>query len=190
MLVIHGGAFITGDPDGMAPQVAIARRLAPDAEVRSVGYPLGSPTRAYRAVRRVARRHDGPVVAYGFSAGGYLAARLAARGDVLAAASFAGLYDLDAFARRQGNGVFIRAVLGVLTPEGRRSVVLVRGADAAPNLLLHRRADPIAPFGPARRYARRHRGVRLVEIPGARHPQTPRPVRRALRWLVRQARAA
>ena len=186
VMLVHGGGFVSGAPQDLERQAAAMRRVAPRAKVRSVAYTLGTPTRAYEDVRAIARRHDGPVAAFGVSAGGYLAARLAAEGEVTAAVSVGGLYDLPAYARHVRMGVWGRAILGIETAEGRRSLVLRRGRDAAPNLLVHNTRDPKAPFGPARRYARRHRGVRLIRARRADHAQPRAPVRRAMRWLARR----
>jgi pimeloyl-ACP methyl ester carboxylesterase len=186
ILVIHGGAFLLGKPADIAPQAAQFQRLAPRAEIRNVEYPLGMPDVGYRYLRRIARNHRGLTAAYGFSAGGYLAARLAANGEVDASVSVAGLYDLPSFARftHVSTNPWSRAFLETDTAAHRRSVALRPGHLAAPNLVLHGDSDPVAPYADARAYVRRDRRARLITMRGIGHDQPERPVLRAMRWLL------
>lgn len=185
ILVLHGGAFVGSSAADMAGQAATLQRLAPSAEVRNLDYTLGTPDVGYRYVRRVARAHRGPTAAYGFSAGGYLAARLAANGDLDAGVSVEGLYDLPSFAVfRHVRGPFPLASLEVDTLAHRREVALRPRGHAVPNLLVHNDRDPMAPYGDARAYVARNVHARLVTTHGTRHRQSRRTLMRAMRWLL------
>lgn len=89
VLVLHGGGFIGGVPGSVEPLAA---------DLRAVGYnaiavdyrtqnPTGNVLGEIATVHRYAKAAEarGPVVAYGVSAGGTLAAALAARGEVAGA---------------------------------------------------------------------------------------------------------
>ncbi len=80
VLLLHGGGWRSGHPNGMEPQAADLR--AHGINARSIAYPFGSVARALEHVQRVAAQESPPVVLYGISAGGTLAAALAASGDV------------------------------------------------------------------------------------------------------------
>lgn len=190
ILLIHGGGFVMGQPSDIASQAAAMKRLAPHAEVRNVDYPLGFPDRGYRYLRRQARGHRGPTVAYGFSAGGYLSARLAANGDVKASVSVAGIYDLPSFAEfaHVPSNPVTRAVLEIDTPKHRRSAALRPTSRSSPNLLLHGDRDRTAPYADARAYVRRDHRARLITMRGIGHDQPARPVLRGMRWLLDRVR--
>jgi acetyl esterase/lipase len=86
VLVLHGGGFIGGSPASVAPLASDLRSAGYDAI--AVDYRRGNPTGnvlgEIETVRRQVRAAElrGPVIAYGVSAGGTLAAALAARGEV------------------------------------------------------------------------------------------------------------
>jgi pimeloyl-ACP methyl ester carboxylesterase len=187
ILVIHGGAFVGGGPNNVRAQADALQRLAPTALVDKVAYPAGRPARAYRYVRAIARARHGPVVAYGFSSGGYIAARLAAQGDVRAAVTVAGVYHLDAWARFSHFPHISRVLLGLTTAADRRSGELRPGPRAAPHLMLHGDRDLTTPLADARAYAREDPRARLVVMHGVGHEEPTGPVLQALRWLVDQA---
>ncbi len=187
ILVLHGGAFVMGTPAVMQPQADALKRLAPQAQVLNVDYPLGSPDRAYRYVRRVAIRHRGPVAVYAFSAGAHIATRLAARGEVDAAVTVAGVYHLDAWARFTSLPQISWDYLGISTAQGRRDQSPHPGRRAAPQLMLHGDRDRTAPLSDARAYDREDRRARLAIMHGVGHAQPRGPVRRAMRWLIAHA---
>lgn len=189
ILVIHGGAFVAGAPVNMQPQADALRHLAPRARIDNVAYPLGDPERAYRYVQKRALRHRGPVLAYGFSAGGYLATRLAANGDVTAAVTVAGVYHLDAWARFAQFPPISWKVLGISTAAGVRRATPRPRRRAAPHLMLHGDRDLTAPLSDARAYDRQDRRARLAIMHGVGHAQPSGPVARAMRWLLAWGRA-
>lgn len=83
VLLLHGGGWKSGDPRSMTTH---RDELAADGyRTRIVAYPLGSVTASIDYVDAVAQRErvlGGPVIAYGISAGGTIAAALAAAGRV------------------------------------------------------------------------------------------------------------
>lgn len=89
VLVLHGGGFIGGGPSSVEPLAADLRAAGYDAI--AVDYRAGNPTGNVLGEIATVHRHvkaaeaRGPVVAYGVSAGGTLAAALAARGEVAGA---------------------------------------------------------------------------------------------------------
>jgi len=89
VLVLHGGGFIGGGPGSVEPLAADLRAAGYNAI--AVDYrtenPRGNVLGEIATVHRHAKAAEarGPVVAYGVSAGGTLAAALAARGEVAGA---------------------------------------------------------------------------------------------------------
>lgn len=89
LLLIHGGGFFTGSPSAMDYAAGIAAAQGTFATVEPA-YPLDNLPAAFNRIRdlAVALRAQGRVVlAYGDSAGGAIAAWLASRGFVRAAAA-------------------------------------------------------------------------------------------------------
>lgn len=90
LLCFHPGAFVTGDPSFEDSAVAFATSLGFQASAPA--YPNCDPPGEMMAAINaavVAGRDGSPVYAYGDSAGASLAARLAQKGRVKAAASYA-----------------------------------------------------------------------------------------------------
>lgn len=93
VLVLHGGGFTGGSPADVEPIVRDLR--AAGYAATAIAYrdenPTGNVLGQIATVRRHARQASarGPVVAYGVSAGGTLAAALAARGEVAGAVVYA-----------------------------------------------------------------------------------------------------
>lgn len=89
LLLIHGGGFFTGDPAYMDYAAAIAAEQG-EFETMQPSYPLDDLPAAFGQMRELAlslRRQGREVLAYGDSAGGAIAAWLASRGYVRAAAA-------------------------------------------------------------------------------------------------------
>jgi len=91
VILLHGGGWVSGHPNGMEPQAADLRSHGINA--RSIAYPLGSVAGALEGVRRAVAAEVGEVVLYGVSAGGTLAAALAATGEVAGAINVSGPTD-------------------------------------------------------------------------------------------------
>jgi acetyl esterase/lipase len=89
VLVLHGGGFIGGSPATVAPIASDLRAAGYNAI--AVPYrdenPSGNVLGEIATVRRYVKDAEGygPVIAYGVSAGGTLAAALAARGEIAGA---------------------------------------------------------------------------------------------------------
>lgn len=92
VVLIPGGGWLTADPAGMAAPLNDLRSHGIRARV--ISYPLGDPLRAERYMERVVSKIRGPVVLYGMSAGGTIAAALAATGQVAGAVNVEGPTDL------------------------------------------------------------------------------------------------
>lgn len=87
-----------------------------DAEI--IYYPLRDVSRAIDHVRAVAQAHLGPVIPYGVSAGGTIAAALAAEGSVRAGVNVIGPTD---FTRWTGAGLIYMRQIGMTTYEQKRA---------------------------------------------------------------------
>jgi acetyl esterase/lipase len=160
VLLLHGGGFTGGDPSSVEPLVRDLRAVGYDAlavDYRSenpTGNVLGEIATVRRHVREVEAR--GPVVAYGVSAGGTLAAALAARGEVDGAVvaggptnllSWVGLSPLptEGFWQRLGmDHAARRAASPYFRLDGSQS----------PQLLLYGDVDPIVPIDQGLNYLR------------------------------------
>lgn len=154
LLLFHGGGFLFGSSELMAEEARLARRYG--FEAVAVTYPLNDPEAALRVARKQAQKYPRAreVYAYGESAGGALAGRLAQarRLGVDGAALYSPLVDTTTFQ----DGLFADAER---LPLWGRSV---RGPTLA---LVAEQEDP--PYArDIRRWARSDRRVRLSEVPG------------------------
>jgi alpha-beta hydrolase superfamily lysophospholipase len=85
LLMFHGGGFSGGQAGDPSMQDAVAAAKRKGFRAVDVNYPLGNLDAAMGSAKRLARkygRHGRPVMAYGQSAGGVLAGRLAQKGLV------------------------------------------------------------------------------------------------------------
>ena len=96
LLVFHPGGFVWGDTEQMYRAVTIANEMG--FYVDNVDYPLEDLKGAVAAAEQAAAQYE-DVYAYGESAGGTLAALLAQRGLVKAAAAYSPVANLRVFAR-------------------------------------------------------------------------------------------
>jgi acetyl esterase/lipase len=189
LLLIHGGGFLFGGP-------SLEDKAASYAQARgwrtvSLDYPLGNLPAAVAYSERAARTYgagDHPVYAYGESAGGLLAALLAERGEVKAAATYSPVSDLVKYAGASTPGYL--AYIGATEAEARRyspalhqsrrRILALVGADDYPSIKW-----------PTLGWAHRERRVRARVIPGG-HIGGPgfygQGMRRAIRFLDRQRR--
>ena len=97
LLVFHPGGFIFGDTEQMHRAVTIATEMG--FNVDNVDYPLEDLNGAVAAAEQAASQYE-DVYAYGESAGGTLAALLAQRGLVKAAAAYSPVANLKVFGKR------------------------------------------------------------------------------------------
>jgi pimeloyl-ACP methyl ester carboxylesterase len=186
VLLIHGGGFVSGTPATMNPWVRDFR--AHRIYAVSVPYPLGDVAVATRFVGRIADRVKGPAFAYGLSAGGTIAANLAATGRVDGAVNAIGPTNLTTWRTPMGN-----AVLTSLGPFDQRaaSPLYRLTSRATPTLTQCGLRDtwvPCEQAGVFVRAAKRYQpDSRLSVLPGA-HDQSASGVRQARKWIVRRAR--
>jgi acetyl esterase/lipase len=160
ILLLHGGGFNGGDPSTVAP-------IATD--LHDAGYNVVAP--AYRddnptgnilgeiaTVRAIAQdaAKNGPVIAYGVSAGGTLAAALAARGEVAGAVVAGGPTNLLTwFGLSPLPLPGYWASLGMSTADRREaSPYYLLDGHQSPELLLYGDIDPIVPIDQGINYFR------------------------------------
>jgi acetyl esterase/lipase len=164
ILLLHGGGFSGGDPSSVAPLVDDLRAVGYDAiavdyrKENPTGNILGEIATVRRKVEAVEGR--GPVVLYGVSAGGTLAAALAARGEVAGAVvagaptnllTWFGLSPMPtpAFWQRLGmDGNARREASPIFRLDG----------DQSPQLLLYGDIDLVVPVEQGRSYLRAAQG--------------------------------
>jgi acetyl esterase/lipase len=183
-LLFHQGGFVDGAADMMAEQQATARGLG--LRPVRVDYELGNLPAAVRDAKAAAAQYARrpALVAYGESAGGGLAALLAARGLVDAAVTYSGVNNLSKWFKGRDPLQATPAQLRKWSPTARRS--------KNPILTYTTAVDPYVAPEPTRRWARRdpkvrHRevlGLHIVDLPGL-EGATARNVRAAMRWLAR-----
>lgn len=189
LLLFHGGSFLFQDPgfEARTRRVVIRAGFVP----HYVDYPLGNlpaavafSEAAARALAEEFGREN--VYAYGSSAGGDLAAILAGRGLVTAAAAKAPPSDLVAWrwplTRSYGREyreriASVNATLRQYSPmfgEDQRRLLVVQGV-----------ADKVVDPKMNERFARRQPLVRLWRVPGGHLTDRSRPglILRALAWL-------
>lgn len=155
VILLHGGGWQSGSPNSLQPWVDDFQ--ANGIRAKSIGYPFGSVIGAIRHVRaEVAKERCGPVIAYGISAGGTIAAFLAAEGSVAGGINVVGPTD------------FTRWIGPVATDVGRKTGLTSYAAKResspywnlskpAPQLIQCGIADPLVTYEQCLRY---HQGAR------------------------------
>lgn len=160
-----------------------------DAEI--VYYPLRDVNRAISYVRARARAHPGPVIPYGLSAGGTIAAALAAEGSVRAGVNIVGPTD---FTRWTGAGLVVMRQIGMTSYWHKRSASPYwrLGPWASPVLQQCGIADPLVTYEQCWRHhtgSRRYqRDTRLDPMLDGHH-QTPWDRNAARRWVIQRLTA-
>jgi acetyl esterase/lipase len=197
VLLFHGGSWLRGGPPAMDIPARIAREvgLAP-VKVR---YPLGDLRAANLAARRIARRWRGrgrTVVALGESAGGQMAALLAAEGEVDRAVAIAPVSDLMTWWEGGDEDAFWEGELGA-DEALRRRLSPARRPHENPVLVLHSRRDPVVAAKRSVAYARRYPevtirwvgGCHILDCDDSRGPHYHANSRIGLTWLARHTGA-
>jgi hypothetical protein len=189
LLMFHGGGFIGGSPD----QLDVAAAVARDAgfETVQVDYALGDSVQALRDAKRIARhrgrRHR--VFAYGESAGGTLACRLAELKLAAAANCMSPVADIVAWGRSvQPDPELRRGLLGTL--KQRRYVGLVGHPAKRPVEAEVGEEDFPDIVDGIRRWTEADPRVRLVTVPGGHvgsDSHYEANMTRAVAWLARRA---
>ncbi|HET6570580.1 MAG TPA: alpha/beta hydrolase fold domain-containing protein [Solirubrobacterales bacterium] len=200
LLLLHGGGFFTGDPGYMDYAAAIAAEQGEFATLQP-SYPLDDLPAAFAQMKGLAlslRRQGRRVFAYGDSAGGGIAAWLASRGYVAAAAAKAPPTALrawkSAFARYYASAAAgdphswrhlhaSEADLRTYSSAGRPSL--------RPLLIFQSCEDRIVPCAMNVGFAERDPRVSLVGIWGAHADPEAKDwsFRRGLAWLAARAAA-
>lgn len=165
VLVLHGGGWDSGHPSSMDPTVKALN--ARGIVAKSIPYTLGDLPAAVQDVSdavRICRHYYRHVALYGFSAGGTIAALLAARGEVDRAVIESSPSDLLTWRSidpRYGNAAHYARV-GVGSKALRARYSPARAASRpAPMLALYGEADRLVPLEQGRRLAKAT-GARLI----------------------------
>jgi acetyl esterase/lipase len=166
LLLIHSGGFIFGDP-GLEDRAA-AQARARGWRTESLDYPLWDLPGAVRYCQRAASVYAArgrPVYAYGDSAGGTLAALLAERGEVRAAAALSPVSSIPRYAYAQPDRSFYLALIGATRRQAttnspafhrsRRPILALVGEDDYPSIR-----------APTYRWAKRSPRVRARTVAG------------------------
>jgi acetyl esterase/lipase len=166
VLLIHGGGFVFG-----APEAVLNREAVEQAGVAtwSLGYPLGDVRRAYRWTAAAVPKNR-PTVAFGESAGGTIAAWLAARRHVDAAITVGAPTDLSRWPESPAH----REAIGLTTGAWRYSPARTY-RQQRPLWAIHWTHDPIVPFA----HAAALRGAHLKTLWGGGHTEAPTHVIRS-----------
>jgi acetyl esterase/lipase len=192
LLVFSGGSFLFQVPYRHTLRWAREQGF----QARQVFYPLADLAGAWRAARDAAvdaHRRWRPIYAWGDSAGGVLAARLAQLGLTSAAAAVAGPVNLISWPYGQNDSASPEyGFWNLIENSGRqtrRYVSPVFHPTANRVLVVHGRDDPVVPFEINRRWAARDPKVRLRVSPSTHDlSQTAvneRNHKLSLRWLWR-----
>jgi acetyl esterase/lipase len=152
ILLLHGGGWQGGSSSEMLPWRDDFQ--ARGYRTRLVDYPLGRVTRSIEyaeAVARDERLRGGPVIAYGMSAGGTIAAALAAEGKVDGAVDVIGPTDFTSWSSVPGVALML---LANMTEDEKRSAspYLRLGGGQSPQLLQCGSLDPITTYDQCTRY--------------------------------------
>lgn len=197
LLLIHGGGFFEGGPAAMDYAADIAATHGGFATLQP-SYPLDDLPAAFRRVRDLAlalRAEGHRVYAYGDSAGGAIAAWLASRGFVRAAAAKS-----PPTALRGWNSRYARHYATALpgdphswlhlrtTPADLRVYSSAHRPSRRPLRILQSCADTVVPCAMNIGFARRDPRVSLLRVWGQHGDPVARAYsfRRGLAWLTRQ----
>jgi pimeloyl-ACP methyl ester carboxylesterase len=153
VLLLHGGGWQSGDPTSMYPYRDDFQ--ARGYRTRVIAYPLGNVTRSIDYVDAIAQQErlaGEPVIAYGVSAGGTIAAALAATGRIDGAVNVAGPTDFTRWVTPVGLVTMLRT--GMSNAEKRSASPYWRlNGRQAPQLLQCGLVDPVTTYDQCMRYA-------------------------------------
>jgi len=186
VLLLHGGGWQGGDPGSMDAWRADFE--ARGYRTRSVAYPLGSVTRSIEYVDTIAqqeRRAGAPVIAYGISAGGTIAAALAATGRVSGAVNLIGPTDFASWLSPIGLQVMLAAHMSAVEKRSASPLRRLNGMQT-PQLLQCGLADPVTTYEQCSRYvsaARRGNPDTTLQTMINAHSQSPADRDRARAWV-------
>lgn len=184
VLLLPGGGWQHADPETMNPWIHDFQIHG--IRARAITYPLKNVLGAIEHVRRLVAAEPGPVVAYGISAGGTIAAALAATGDVDGAVNIAGPTDFTRWITPAG--LTIMRQIGMTTTAQRRaaSPYWRLNGRQTPQLIQCGAADPLVTYDQCARYAaaasRGQPDTRLAPMLNA-HAQSSWDRAVARRWI-------
>jgi pimeloyl-ACP methyl ester carboxylesterase len=189
LLLIHGGSFLVNDPffQPLTEPRAITAGFVP----HYLTYPLGDMPAAVQAATAEALRLRAQygaenIYAYGWSAGGTLAALLSGNGLVAAAVAKAPVSDLVGWEwplTRYGAGYF----RGIgLSTAARYRLSPMRRPQKSPLLVYQGREDNVVPPTMNEAFAAKFKRVHLWMVPGGHTTDRYRPylITRSLHWLA------
>jgi pimeloyl-ACP methyl ester carboxylesterase len=191
LLLFHGGAFLFDDPSlqRLTERRAIAAGFVP----HYVDYPLGDLAGAVAVAEAEARRLGEEfgvdhVYAYGFSAGGTLAALLSGSGLVAAAVAKAPPTDLSTWKWPTETYAHYDERIGADPEELRRLSPTLLPAQN-PLLIYQGRGDRVVPPAMNEAFAAKYPRVHFWSVPGGHWTDRIRPylISNALEWLGRVA---
>jgi acetyl esterase/lipase len=159
ILLLHGGGWQTGDPASMNPwRDDFAAR---GYRTRIVAYPLGNVTRSIDytdAIAQQERLAGAPVIAYGISAGGTIAAALAAGGRVDGGVNVIGPTDFTRWLSPVGTYDMLAAHMTAAEKRSASPYWRLHGLQT-PQLIQCGLADPVTTYDQCTRYASAARGA-------------------------------
>ncbi len=186
ILLLHGGGWQTGNASEMT---AVRDDFeAHGYRTRVVAYPLGRVTRSIdfaAAAARAERERGEPVIAYGVSSGGTIAAALAATGEVDGAVDVIGPTDFTRWDSLAGAVIMLAAKMSSAEKLSASPYWRLAGHQS-PQLLQCGRLDPVTPYDQCTRYVARaaagNPDTTLQSMLNA-HSQWPADRDRAREWV-------
>lgn len=185
VLLLPGGGWQHADPDTMAPWAWDFARHG--IRARAITYPLRDVPAAIRYVAQVAAREPGPVIAYGISAGGTIAAALAATGQIAGAVNIAGPTDFTRWMSPFGSPIMAQIGMRSYAQKRTASPYWMLNGRQVPQLIQCGLADPLVEWTQCARYAHAahlgQRDTRLDAMANA-HAQSSLDRDRARAWIA------
>jgi len=193
ILLLHGGGWQSGDGSSMAAWGEDFRAHGYRTVV--VDYPLRRVTRSmdYAAgVARVKAQDGEPVIAYGISAGGTIAAMLAATGVVDGAVNVIGPTDFTRWYSPVGIAIMLAANMSQAEKTSASPYLRLAGQQS-PQLLQCGIVDPVTPYDQCTRYvaaaSQANTDTQLQSMTNA-HGQSVADRARARNWIKERWPAA
>lgn len=185
VILLPGGGWQHADPATMQPWVDDFH--AHGIRAFSITYPLRDVIKAIDYVRGVVQRQRGKVVVYGISAGGTIAAALAAEGSIYAGVNIVGPTDFTRWL--SPGGLYIMRQIGMKSYAQKRaaSPYWRLTPKASPQLIQCGLADPIVTYEQCLRYykaAKKSQSSTRLDALVDAHGQLPRDRDAARRWVT------
>lgn len=185
VLLLPPGGFQHADPAVMRPWVDDFAKHG--SEARAISYPLRDVAAAIEYVAKIAANEPRPVIAYGLSAGGTIAAGAAAIGAVDGAVDIAGPVDFTRWVSPAGLKIMRDIGMTSYAEKRAASPYWRLGGRQTPQLLQYGVADPLVEFTQGERYAsaawRGNPDTTLQRLVNG-HGQSSYDRTRARNWIV------